>query len=341
MNHQIEHRITLSLNALRSALTDIDIQSGHAIARTWLSKPVSPVSPHLQLAAALLRGQAVTRAFSPITNTRQLASGAAAHRGLTQAARWLAREARNDESPLATLPSALRSYLEKAAIVVALAALQVDFETALASGETARARTLMTQAMRICPQGPRQSTLEHCRSVAQHHRVLRQRLKNPDFVKHSYPNWVQHIPKWFDTWRAQLTAATENNGGLAQVYLEWHDCGKPFCLEYDASGRAHYPDHAQVSARLWERLGGSTVVAQLMAQDMDLHTLPPSAMPEFAKREHAALLLIATLAAVNANAQLFGGFESDSFKIKAKQLEARGKRLCEALFGNTNIKAVA
>jgi len=341
MNHQIEQRIAPSLTALRSGLSPEDIQAGHALARAWLTGTAAAAPAHLQLAAALLRDQPVTRAFSPITNARQLASGAAAHRGLTQAASSLARVAREDNATPLPLPSALLAYLQKAATVVALAALKADFETAVAGGETSRARTLMAHAMRICPQGPRQSTLEHCRSVAQHYQVLRWRLRNPEHVERCFPNWVQHLPKWFHTWRTQLAEATNDTAGVAQVYLEWHDCGKPFCLEYDASGRPHYPDHAQVSARLWEQLGGSATVAQLMAQDMDLHTLPPSAMPDFAKREHAALLLIATLAAVNANAQMFGGFESDSFKIKAKQLEARGKRLCEALFGYLNIKAVA
>jgi hypothetical protein len=341
MNDQIEQRITPSLNALRSSLTDEELRHGHALARQWLAPAAQPAPGHLHLAAALLRGNPVTRAFSPVTNSRKLTSGHAAHAGLVLAARALTQALRAPGGLADTLGASISAFLEKAAVLVAVAALEADFQAALKAGQKSRARTLLAQAMHVCPQGPRQTTMEHCRSVAQHFRVLHARLKHPELAARRYPNWNQHLPKWFATWRAELVAALEGHAGLAHVYLEWHDCGKPFCLEFDAQGRAHFPDHAERSAHLWEQVGGRADAARLMAQDMDLQTLPPSAMTEFAKREHAALLLVAALAAVNANAQMFGGVESDSFKIKAKQLEARGKRLCEALFGVTNIKAVA
>jgi len=341
MSTKIEQRISSSLTAMRSTLSNADLTEGRKSAREWTSKTPASMPAYLHLASTLLRDKPVTAAFPPISNHRCLASGAAAHSGLFRAARYLARAARSAESVFAALPDGLRAYLEKAATLVALAAIEVDFEAALLRGERSRARTLLELAMRNCPQGPRQTTWEHCRSVAQHYLILSRRLRNLEFAEREHPTWSQHLPKWFHTWRTQLAEATRNNVGLAQGYLEWHDCGKPFCLEYDADGRAHFPQHAKVSARLWERLGGSAAASHLIARDMDLHTLAPSAMAEFAKQENAALLLIATLAAVNANAQLFGGLESDSFKIKAKQLEARGKRLCDALFGNANIKVGA
>lgn len=342
MNNQIEQRIAPSLAALRASLTTAELCHGHVLARQWLAHAAPSVPAEMHLAAMLLRGKPLTRSFSPVTNQRKLTSGHSAYAGLVSAARalWLALDVPSSALTHA-LGESLAAFLKKAAVLVAVAALEVDFDAALALGQQSRARTLLAQAMHICPQGPRQSTMEHCRSVARHYRVLQARLKNPEAAARRYPNWNQHLPKWFATWREQLAAAVDGNFGLALVYLEWHDCGKPFCLTFDARGRAHFPDHAERSAELWAQVGGSPAAARLMAQDMDLHTLPPSAMPEFANREHAALLLLAALAAVNANAEMFGGFESDSFKIKAKQLEARGKRLCESLFGAADIKAVA
>ena len=341
MNSFIENRITPSLTALRSSLTTEDVLAGQKLARQWLSSPGSKLPGYVYLAAALLRAKNVERSFPPLTDGRRLANGHRPHAGLILAAEELCSALTRNDEQIAALPDSLKDFLKKASALVAIAALESDFEAALAQGNTRWAKTHLYTAMHKCPQGPKETTAGHCLSVAQQYRALATRLIHPAWAEKAYVNRTQHLPKWFETWKTQLASAIENHGGLARTYLEWHDCGKPFCLEYDAQGRAHFPDHAKRSAQLWERVGGSPEVAQLMEQDMDLHTLPPSAMPEFAQRKHAALLLVAALAAVNANAKMFGGFESDSFKIKAKQLEARGKRLCAALFDEVNIKAVA
>lgn len=109
------------------------------------------------------------------------------------------------------------------------------------------------------------------------------------------------------------------------------NCGKPSCLTVDADGRRHFPDHAAVSARVWRDAGGCEEVATLIEQDMDVHLLKAEGVEEFASRPHAIALLLTGLAEVHANASMFGGIESVSFKIKAKHLSKQGKRIVAAL----------
>lgn len=54
---------------------------------------------------------------------------------------------------------------------------------------------------------------------------------------------------------------------------------------------------------------------------------------EFAGRPHAVALLLTGLAEVHANASMFGGIESTSFKIKWKNLDKRGRAIAKAVSG--------
>lgn len=139
-----------------------------------------------------------------------------------------------------------------------------------------------------------------------------------------------------------LTGASQNGGRrrvhntwrscsppleLMRQYLRFHDCGKPLCRTVDETGRQHFPNHAMVSAERWSALGGDPRVTWLMANDMQLHS--GSTNDCEALRGHPLLsgLIFAGLAEVHANADMFGGTESDSFKAKAKHLERRTAQL--------------
>ncbi|MFA5488313.1 MAG: hypothetical protein WC284_03755 [Candidimonas sp.] len=114
-------------------------------------------------------------------------------------------------------------------------------------------------------------------------------------------------------------------------YQLFHDCGKPFCLIYDNDGRRHFPNHAIVSEQKWIEYGGNRDIADLIRQDMDIHLLSDEQCEEFSKRPTAATLLLTGLAEIHSNADMFGGIESTSFKIKWKHLNRRGKRIVSLL----------
>ena len=112
------------------------------------------------------------------------------------------------------------------------------------------------------------------------------------------------------------------------TYLEMHDCGKAFCLTTDENGKNHYPNHAEVSAEVWAKAGGAAVECELMRKDMLVHTASAGDCSSLACDPLAPILLLSALAEIHANATpIFSGFESDSFKIKFKQIERRGSAL--------------
>jgi hypothetical protein len=114
-------------------------------------------------------------------------------------------------------------------------------------------------------------------------------------------------------------------------YAVYHDCGKPRCLVVDADGKRHFPDHARVSREVWLEHGGDPVEADLIGMDMDAHLLKDAGVAEFAARPQACTLLMVALCEVHANASLFGGVDTTSFKMKWKQLDRRGKAVLKAI----------
>lgn len=114
-------------------------------------------------------------------------------------------------------------------------------------------------------------------------------------------------------------------------YLVFHDCGKPYCLQVDEDGRRHFPNHAQASKDAWVGIGGRESVGELIGMDMDIHLLKDVGMSEFAQRPQAVTLLLAGLSEIHANASMFGGIDSTSFKMKWKQINKRGKKIVSLL----------
>jgi len=110
-------------------------------------------------------------------------------------------------------------------------------------------------------------------------------------------------------------------------YLRYHDCGKPICRSQDETGRQHFPNHAEVSAKLWQGLGGHPDEAWLMSNDMLLHIGSAADCDVLKGHRLAPALIFASLAEVHSNAEMFGGMDTDSFKAKAKQLERRASQL--------------
>ena len=111
-------------------------------------------------------------------------------------------------------------------------------------------------------------------------------------------------------------------------YIISHDCGKHLCEIQDEKG-VHYPDHANVSADYWLKNNGDPLVANLIRHDMFFHTCSADDLERtFLSVGELATLLLTALAEIHANAQIFGGLDSQSFKIKYKQIDRRGKSFC-------------
>lgn len=175
--------------------------------------------------------------------------------------------------------------------------------------------------MKECPQTKDQSVWEHGQSVWRHTK----KIISGEF----------DLPEWF-----KKNHATIVNGmcGLEVVknYNIYHDCGKPFCIEYDEEGRKHFPEHELVSARTWRALGsfpgmsgrdfGS--IARLISLDMSLHTLTVENVKQLdVSKEEAYTLIVTAFAEIFSNAELFGGRSSTNFKIKYKKVEKNARNL--------------
>jgi len=109
---------------------------------------------------------------------------------------------------------------------------------------------------------------------------------------------------------------------MIRAYHIYHDCGKPYTLVIDEQGRRHFPDHAKISTKIFRELfPADKLNALLIEQDMLCHTLKGEAAESFALTEDAPTLVLTAWAELHSNAEhLFGGLESESFKIKRKGL---------------------
>lgn len=180
--------------------------------------------------------------------------------------------------------------------------------------------------MQSCPQTEYQSVYQHGVSVRDHI------LKLIDFLEDGLipDNWK--IPDWFIKYRNQIKKHLLPIHIIEQ-YAVFHDCGKPYCLIFDQNGKRHFPDHPSVSYKTWINAGGTEQIAKLILWDMRIHTMKADEIDEFVLHPEAITLLIAGLAEVHSNAKMFGGIESESFKIKYNQINRRGKVICLKLFG--------
>jgi hypothetical protein len=169
--------------------------------------------------------------------------------------------------------------------------------------------------MSACEQSSGQTILQHGESVAQ---------KYKDLLAGHTTGWK--LPDWFVKHGVELFKLAPTAEVMEQYHV-YHDCGKPYCRSIDADGRQHFPNHAQVSASVWRVHGGSEEIAQLIQHDMDMHLMKPSEAAAYERLDLAPALLLTALSEIHANAEMFGGIESTSFKIKWKCLSKIGNNL--------------
>lgn len=180
--------------------------------------------------------------------------------------------------------------------------------------------------MQNCYQTDTQSVYQHGISVKKHTFQLIDILKLNNFNFTSYK-----LPDWFLQYRNQLLQNLLSED-IIREYTIYHDCGKPYCLFIDENGKRHFPDHVNKSYQVWLSVGGSPIVAKLISMDMCIHTMKSCDIDDFIKHNEAITLLIVGLAEIHSNAVMFGGINSNSFKIKWKQINKKGKQICQKLF---------
>lgn len=117
--------------------------------------------------------------------------------------------------------------------------------------------------------------------------------------------------------------------GILHTYAVYHDCGKPYCLTIDEQGKRHFPNHAQVSYDTWIQATGDEQIGWYILHDMDMHVLRGDCLDQLLKDSRSLDLLLMAYSEIHANASMFGGIESTSFKIKKKKLDKAFKKACE------------
>lgn len=180
----------------------------------------------------------------------------------------------------------------------------------------------------LCEQTPGQSVLEHGESVWRYLHDLLHHLRTGEPLR---LRW--RLPDWLETHKAQILEGLLDDETL-ETYATYHDCGKPFCRTVDADGKVHFPDHVEVSYQTWLSVSSDEDIGFLIRNDMFLHTSDAASLEGFCKdnRKYVCSLLLAALSEVHSNAAMFGGIDSQSFKIKWKHLDRRGRAICKILF---------
>lgn len=202
-------------------------------------------------------------------------------------------------------------------------------DTALARERAVRA---LIEHMEATPQTDTLNVYEHGIMVHQHYEELITYLQGHPASPTFHQRW--RLPDWIHTHRAALLADQPDDTTMAH-YLTLHDCGKPAALTIDPDGKRHYPNHAATSEHTYRALPDtSPTVAELIGGDMLAHTLTATSMEPFARNPHAAAWLLSALAEIHANATMFGGVDSTSFKIKWKRLNSKGRQICERRYVN-------
>lgn len=165
--------------------------------------------------------------------------------------------------------------------------------------------------MNTCYQFQEQTTLEHGYAVYDAYlRLMKEQGNEPK------PEWLKENFNWF--------ASKQLCPEILKYYLIYHDCAKFKTISIDSAGNQHFLDHAQASKQLWEELFGESMVSELIGRDMDMHLLKPSLISSYDRPDLMPTLLVCALAELHANAAMFGGFDSISFKIKFKALSRLG-----------------
>lgn len=138
------------------------------------------------------------------------------------------------------------------------------------------------------------------------------------------------IPDWFKENHFIIVNQTVPYKTLKR-YCIFHDCGKPFCQEIDEQGNIRFPDHADISAEKYAIAFPQDRDGYLLTKhDMALHTWSSKEIEGLCRglgKNLCFSLIISAFAELHSNANMFGGIESTSFKIKWKKVNQRSRQI--------------
>lgn len=158
--------------------------------------------------------------------------------------------------------------------------------------------------------------LQHGQMVHNEYKSLITNL-NADSIKH------KELAAFWERFGSSLPPSS-----VLEKYHVYHDCGKPLCLEIGDDGKKRFPNHAKLSAQQFSLIfPEDKFTAILIEHDMDFHTCKGDDLIKLIKNPIAPILYLTAWAEINANAQMFGGFDSESYKIKRSRLIQSGKKL--------------
>lgn len=175
----------------------------------------------------------------------------------------------------------------------------------------------LCEKMSSCCQTPGQTILQHGEAVS---------IRFKDLIGERRMEW--RLPDWFDL---DFLLPLCPDLQTMETYQVYHDCSKPDVLVISEDGRRHFPNHAMMSAAKWLSIGGDKLIGRLMEHDMDMHTMKPAEIGSYKHFDLAPALLLTALCELHANAEMFGGLESTSFKIKWKALNKLGKAFVSSI----------
>lgn len=150
------------------------------------------------------------------------------------------------------------------------------------------------------------------------------------------------LPSWYAKYQSEIREKLHDYKTIKH-YTIWHDISKPYVKTIDAEGKTHYPNHAQKSKEIWDELfPNRPIIGNLIGHDMDFHTFKTveEIFTQKLTTQDICTLMIVALAELHSNARMFGGQESDSFKIKFKKLQKLGDAVCERLFDHPYVYAI-
>jgi hypothetical protein len=177
---------------------------------------------------------------------------------------------------------------------------------------------VVTERMESCYQFEDMNMIEHGESVHNNYTQLLNQLEGGKEII----NLPRSIYELYDKTKHLLVP-----NFTAYRYHLYHDCGKPLCLVETSDGKRQYPNHEIWSSRQFLEIWSTDYkTATLILMDMDFHKLRGDDLVELWKDPLAATLYWTAWAEVISNSKMFGGYESDSFKIKRKRLINAAKK---------------